>query len=184
MHLNNFKIFYFIDDFNKDHLKNLNSNISLIYRNYNQKYDEDLIYRINKFCKSKNIKFFLANDIDLAIKLRLNGVYIPSFNKKINVIKAKIKNLILLGSAHNIKEIIEKKKQGVDLIFLTPIFKVKKRNSHLGAIKFNNFSKLNSYKSVALGGISSKNINKIKLLNCYGIGSISYIKNTLKSSLK
>jgi len=67
MHLNNFKIFYFIDDFNKDHLKNLNSNISLIYRNYNQKYDEDLIYRINKFCKSKNIKFFLANNIDLAI---------------------------------------------------------------------------------------------------------------------
>ncbi len=180
MHLNNFRIFYFINDFNKDHLKNLNSNISVIYRNYKGKYDENLIYRINKFCKSKNIKFFLANNINLAIKLRLDGVYVPSFNKKIDVIKAKIKNLILLGSAHNIKEINEKKKQGIDLIFLTPIFSVKKRSSYLGTIKFNNFSKLINYKSVALGGINSKNINKIKLLNCYGIGSISYIKDNLK----
>ena len=181
MHLNNFKIFYFIDHFEKDHLKNINSNISLIYRNYNKKLDENLIYNIKKFCRSKNIKFFLANDINLAIKLRLDGVYIPSFSKKISVIKAKTKNLILLGSAHNIKEINEKKKQGVDFIFLTPIFRVEKRNSYLGAIKFNNFSKLNDYKSVALGGINSKNINRVKLLNCYGIGSISYIKDNLKN---
>ena len=34
--------------------------------------------------------------------------------------------MTLLGSAHNLREINEKKKQGIDLIFLAPIFKVKK----------------------------------------------------------
>ena len=180
MHLNNFKKFYFIDEFNKDHLKNLNSNSTVIYRNYNTKYKENLIVQINKFCRSKKIKFFLSNNINLAIKLRLDGAYIPSFDKKLNVLKAKLHKLALLGSAHNIKELNEKKKQGIDLIFLAPIFKVKKKETFLGIIRFNNLSKLNNYKSVALGGINSKNINNIKLLNCYGFASISYIKDKLE----
>ena len=87
-----------------------------------------------------------------------------------------------LGSAHNIKEINEKKRQGVDLIFLAPIFKVKKKNNHLGVIKFNNLSNINKCGFVALGGINKRNINNIKLLNCYGIASISYIKEKLNES--
>ena len=75
---------------------------------------------------------------------------------------------------------MKKKKQKTDLIFLAPVFKVKKKNSYLDIIKFNNLSKLNNYKSIALGGINSQNINKIKLLNCCGFGSISYIKEHMK----
>ena len=182
MHLNNLKKFYFIDEFNKDHLKNLDNNTAIIYRNYTRKYDEKLIFKIKKFCKSKNLKFFLANDVNLAIKLRLDGIYIPAFNKRINIIKSKLHNLMCLGSAHNIKEINEKKRQGVDLIFLAPIFKVKKKNNHLGIIKFKNLSNINKCGFVALGGINKSNINYIKLLNCYGIASISYIKEKLNES--
>ena len=43
MHFNNLKKFYFIDEFNKDHLKNLDNNTAIIYRNYTKKYDENLI---------------------------------------------------------------------------------------------------------------------------------------------
>ena len=179
MHLNNLKKFYFIDEFNKDHLKNLDINTAIIYRNYTEKHDENLIFKIKKFCKSKNLKFFLANDINLAIKLRLDGIYIPAFNKRINIIKAKLHNLISLGSAHNIREINQKKRQGVDLIFLAPVFKVKKKDNHLGIVKFNNLSNINKCGFVALGGINKRNINNIKLLNCYGIASISYIKDQL-----
>ncbi len=183
MHLKNLKRFYFIDEFNKDHLKNLNNNTAVIYRNYSNNIDENLIKQINKFCKSRNLKFFLSNNINLAIKLRLDGAYVPAFNKDINVIKSKIHKLILLGSAHNIKEINQKKKQGIDLIFLTPVFKVNKRNSYLGIVKFNNLTRLNSCNFVALGGINKKNINNIKLLNCYGFGSITYIKEELNKKI-
>ena len=182
MHLNNLKKFYFIDEFNKDHLKNLDNHTAIIYRNYTKKYDENLIFKIKKFCKSKNLKFFLANDVNLAIKLRLDGIYIPAFNKRINIVKSKLHDLMCLGSAHNIKEINEKKRQGVDLIFLAPIFKVKKKNNYLGIIKFNNLSNINKCGFVALGGINKRNINNIKLLNCYGIASISYIKDKLNKN--
>lgn len=179
MHINNLKKFYFIDEFDKDHLKNLNNSTAIIYRNYNIRYKESEIQKINNFCKSKWLEFFLSNDVELAIKLRLTGVYIPSFNKSLNVLKAKLNNLTLLGSAHNIKEINEKKRQRIDFIFLAPIFKVKKRETNLGIIKFNILSKLNGFKSIALGGINFKNINKIKILNCKGFASISYIKESL-----
>ena len=176
MHLNNLKKFYFIDEFNKDHLKNLDNNTAIIYRNYTKKYDQSLIFKIKKFCKSKNLKFFLANDINLAIKLRLDGIYVPAFNKRINIIKAKLHDLMCLGSAHNIKEINEKKRQGVDLIFLAPIFKVNKKKHFLGVNKFNHLAMNKKISFIALGGINETNIKKINLLNCYGFAGIRWIK--------
>jgi len=37
-------------------------------------------------------------------------------------------------------------------------------------------SKLTNTKIVALGGISSKNLKKLNLLNCYGFAGISYFE--------
>ena len=71
--------------------------------------------------------FFLSNNIKLALKLILDGAYIPSFNnnlKHCNYIKKK--NFILLGSAHNLKQIREKERQSVDAIFLASLFNKKK----------------------------------------------------------
>ena len=36
--------------------------------------------------KVQKNKFYLSNNIKLSIQLGLNGIYIPSFNKKINYI--------------------------------------------------------------------------------------------------
>ena len=85
MHKNLPKYYYFIDKFEKDDIKNINKNIAIIYRNYSKKIDIKLIQNIKKKLKKKKIKFFLANNIKLAIKLDLDGGYIPSFNKKKNV---------------------------------------------------------------------------------------------------
>ena len=73
-------------------------------------YDEKKILEIKRFCKLNRRKFFLANNLALVQKLNLDGAYIPSFNKDINVTRLKTKNITILGSAHNIKEINQKKK--------------------------------------------------------------------------
>ena len=132
--------------------------------------------KIKKFCKSIYRKFYLANNIKLANKLNLDGVYIPSFNRSLAVKILKNKNISVVGSAHNIKEINEKKKQGVGLIFISPVFKTLKSGKYLGIIKFNNLSKLNNNNSIALGGINQSNLKQIKKQNCFGYASISYIK--------
>ena len=181
IHNRELKNYYFIDDFNKDHIRSLNKNISIIYRNYSEKYNQEKILEIKKFCKKINKKFFLANDVNLTDKLNLDGAYIPAFNNSLSVNKLKNKNMLLLGSAHTLKEINQKKNQGIDIIFLTPIFQVTKSNKFLDVTRFNTFSNLLNGKTIALGGINKNNIKKIKMLNCYGFASISYIKEYKKT---
>ena len=122
----------------------------------------------------------MSNDIFLANRLNLDGAYIPAFNNSLSVYKLKKKNMTLLGSAHNLREINQKKKQGIDIIFLAPTFKVSKTKNFLNVTKFNILANLLDGKAVALGGINKKNIKKIKMLNCYGFASISYIKGDNK----
>ena len=171
--------FYFINDFDQNHIKNLPKDIAIIYRNYDEKYNEKKILKIKKFCQLNRRKFFLANNINLVIKLNLDGAYIPSFNKSLLVKKLKLKKFILLGSAHNIKEINQKKMQEIDYLFISPIFKTTTKNKYLGLIKFNILSNFFDKNIVALGGIKKKNLNIIKNKKNYSFASISYIKNNM-----
>jgi thiamine-phosphate pyrophosphorylase len=173
MHFKNLKKYYFINKFDPTHIKKLNKDVSIIYRKYTSKIDENLIFKIKNFCKKDGRKFFLSNNFKLAIKLDLDGVYLPSFNKKHNhQTYWRRKNFLILGSAHNIKEIKEKERQQVDIIFISSLFKNKK--TFLGLNKFNILSKHTKSKVVALGGINRKNFSKLKLLNIFGFAGISF----------
>ena len=84
------------------------------------------------------------------------------------------KDFILIGSAHNIKEIRIKEAQKTNLIFLSSIFK--KNKNYLGINKFKNIKKITKSKIIALGGVSKKNIKKLKIIDCFGFAGISYFK--------
>ena len=184
MHKNLPKYYYFIDKFEKDDIKNINKNIAIIYRNYSKKIDINLIQNIKKKLKKLKIKFFLANNIKLAIKLNLDGVYIPSYNTELKINSfSKRKKFLIIGSAHNLKEIKIKEKQGAQIIFLSPLFKTNKTNKFLGSIKFNMLSKMTDKKLIALGGINQTNIQKLFLLNAYGFASISFLRNADKLNI-
>jgi len=109
------------------------------------------------------------------MRLGLDGAYIPSFNKNFKHLSYSLKKgFVLIGSAHNFKEIKIKEKQKVQKIFLSSIFK--KNKNYLGINKFKIYSRNFKNKIIALGGISNKNQNKVKLLNVYGIAGISFFK--------
>ena len=127
------------------------------------------------YCKHSGYKFYLSNNIRLAIKLDLDGAYIPSFNKNIKHLAFSYKkNFLVIGSAHNNNEIKIKELQKVKVLFLSSLFKNNK--NYLGINKFKILSNLTKKKVVALGGITNKNIKKLKLLNCFGFGGISYFE--------
>ena len=133
------------------------------------------IIKFKEYCKKKNYNFYLANNTKLAINLNLDGAYIPSFNKKINHLSfSKQKKFVLIGSAHNNKEIKTKETQGVKIIFLSSIFK--KNKNYLGINRFRLLSKLSKKKVVALGGISFQNLKKLSLLKCSGFAGISFFE--------
>ena len=169
-----YRVFHFIDNYNPQYLIKLNKNINLIYRNYKNKISINELIELKNFCKKNKYKIYLSNNYKLAIKLKLHGVYIPSFNKDFIKIIHQNKNFDILGSAHNLKEIRIKEKQGVKYLFLSPIFQ--KNNKSLGIYKFMNLTKNTKLEIVALGGINNKNIKLLKLIKLKNISLISYIK--------
>ena len=167
--------FYFINTFKKNNIDKLNVNTGVIFRNYNKKASIYEIIQIKKYCKKRGLKFFLSNNFKLAIKLDLDGSYIPAFNQSLRHLSYKTKSsFIIIGSAHNVKEIRKKETQKAKFIFISSIFK--KNKNYLGLYRFRLLSKLTNKNVIALGGISKLNQKKIKLLDCYGISGMSYFE--------
>ena len=171
------KVFLFIDEFNLNDLSFLNPNIDIIFRNYKKKFNKSTLLSLKKFCQKSKRKFYISNNIKLAIQLKANGVYIPSFNHQINYVNFNQNpNFEVIGSAHNFKEITIKKNQKCDLIFLSPLFKTDKNKKNLDIIKFNLTALNQKIKFIALGGINEKNINQVYLTNSTGFAGIKWIK--------
>ena len=169
-------IYYYIDKFNKDEIDKLDRCISIIYRNYSNNINEDEIRDLRNFCKTQRRKVYISNNIKIALKFNFNGIYIPSFNKTLIYKNIYKKNFEIIGSAHNIKEVINKESQGCTKIFLCPIFKTKKNSHYLGVTKFNLIKLNTKIDVISLGGINDKNIKKINMCNVKGVAGISWIK--------
>ncbi len=168
--------YYFIDKFETNNINNQSQQTSIIYRNYSSKIEnENLILKIKAHCKKKGIKFYLSNNIKLAMKLNLDGAYIPSFNKSTKHLAYTYrKKFEIIGSAHNLKEIRIKEKQKVLGIFLSSLFK--RNKNFLGINKFKILANLTKKNVVALGGISQNNIKKLRLLKCQDFAGISFFE--------
>ena len=168
--------YYFINKFDTNNIDKQDRQTTIIYRNYSAKTnDQALILKIKRYCKRRSIKFYLSNDVKLAIKLNLDGAYIPAFNKSLKHLAYSFKkNFEIIGSAHNLKEIRIKEKQNVKKIFLSSLFK--KNKNFLGINKFKALSKLTNKKIVILGGISKKNRKKLSLLDQSDFAGISYFE--------
>ena len=175
MHFKIFK-YYFINSFDTNNLKKQDKETIIIYRNYSSKnIDITKLIKLKKFLRKSGNKLFIANNFKLALKLGLDGIYIPSFNKEFyHLAYSTTLNFEIVGSAHNLKEIRTKELQKVQKIFISSLFK--KNKNYLGLNKFKILKKFTKKEVIALGGISSRNIKKIHLAKLSSIAGISYFK--------
>jgi thiamine-phosphate pyrophosphorylase len=176
MHINMMRKYYFINKFDTNNIDKQDKQTTIIYRNYSSKpVDQMLILKIKRYCKKRSIKFYLSNNIKLAIKLDLDGTYIPAFNKSLKHLAYSYKkNFGIIGSAHNLREIRIKENQNVKKIFLSSLFK--KNQNFLGINRFKLLSKLTMKDIVVLGGISHKNKKKLSLIGRSDFAGISYFE--------
>ena len=171
-------IYYYIDKFNRDEISKLNKSINIIYRNYSSSFNAKEISQLVSFCKQQRRKVYISNNLKLALKFNFDGIYIPSFNRIPNYKNIPKNNFEVIGSAHNIKEIINKECQGCTKIFLCPIFKTSKNKSFLGVTRFNLIRLFAKKDIISLGGINEKNIRQLNLCSVEGLAGISWIKKT------
>ena len=142
--------YYFINKFDTNNINKQDKQTIIIYRNYSSGVlNEKTIIKIKKYCKKKLIKFYLSNNIKLALKLGLDGAYIPAFNSNLKHLAYSYKkNFVIIGSAHNLKEIRIKEKQNVKKIVLSSLFK--KNKNYLGINRLKLLSKLTKKKCSCL----------------------------------
>ena len=176
MHINNLKKYYFINEFNQNHLINLNKNISFIWRNKDKETSMNTLIKLRNFCKKNQRCFYISNNFKLAEKMNADGVYISSSNQNLNLrpigLKKKFK---ILGSAHNLKEIKIKELQKIEQIFLSPLFK-EKTNKQLNIYKYLKLKSITKMRDISLGGINKKNIKKLNMIKPFGFAGISYFE--------
>lgn len=182
--MNSNRQFLIINKLNNDIKENIKKfiNINIIIHNFDSQTGDQLkISKFNtneivNFCKKNRFPFYISDNIRLALQTKANGIFLNAKNTRIipKIIK---QNFEIIGSAHNQIEYYFKKKQGCTLLMLSPLFFNKKysKNKILGPIKFNLIS--NSWKNnlCALGGITLKNLNKMKLTKASAIAFISLI---------
>ena len=174
------KYFLIIENIKDISLENIKKRFkfNIIYRNNKKLEDLHRLRIFRKECKSKDIKFFVANDYNLSSKLKADGIYLSAYNKDLKYLNYMKSNFIIIGAAHNIKEINLKIKQGCKYILLSRLFKVsyKPEMNYLGINRFNFYASNIFKKIVALGGINTSNINKMKIVNCDSFALMTEIK--------
>ena len=168
-------------------LKNIKktSKFIVIYRNLGKKEKIDNLNNFRRVCRSKKIKFFIANDFNLARSIDADGIYLSASNRSLKIIRYKKNNFLVIGSAHDYKDINLKEKQGCKIILLSKLFHVsyKPNESHLGIHRFNSFVVNFSKKIIPLGGINNSNLNKLKIIKSEGLAILSEIKKKPAKSI-
>jgi thiamine-phosphate pyrophosphorylase len=174
------KYFLIIESIKDIELRNINkyNKFIIIYRNKITVDNINDLLKFRKTCKIKFIEFYVANDFKLSILLNSDGIYLSSYNKTFKSLNFKNSNYKIIGSAHNVKEITLKIKQGCGYILLSKLFKVDydKSSNFLGINKFNTYVKNIYNELVPLGGIKISNLNSLKNLNCNCIALLSEVK--------
>ena len=169
-----------INELDIDLFKN-NKKINIILRNIKNNEINEII-KFRKKCKTKQIKFYIANNLKVFNVSNADGLYISAYNKK-----KYFANINKIGSAHNIKEINEKIQQGCKKIIFSRLFKTNyvNKKSFLGVVKFNLLKRTFNKNIFPLGGINEKNLLKLNMVNCDGFAFFSAIKKkpTISSRL-
>ena len=174
------KYFLIIENIKDIDLCNIKRTNKFVIILRNNKINQDL-NKLKKFriaCKSKSIKFYIANNLKLATLIHADGIYLSSYNKSFKALNLKKSNFKIIGSAHNAREIFFKLKQGCCHILLSKLFSVdySKGSSFLGVIKFNKYINTISKRLVPLGGIKTYNLNCLKTVNCEAFSILSEVK--------
>ena len=166
-----------INDINLSDIKRYNKFL-IIYRNNKNIINIEDLLNFRKKCRLKLIKFFVANDLKLAIKLKADGIYLSSKNNDFKPLNIKKNDFDIMGSAHNLKEINLKDKQNCKYILLSKLFTVDydKNSPTLGLIKFNKYAQYRKNKLIPLGGIKLSNLNSLRFVISEGFAVLSELK--------
>jgi len=150
------------------------SNI-IVYRDkQNPNYTKNAIDFIFIAKKYPFYKILLHTDIDLAFKLKADGVHLQS-NQFDEIVYAKSKGLFVIISTHTVEEALSAEFLGADMITISPIYSSPNKGKSIGITKLQEVVNSINIPVIALGGIlAMEQIEECQNAGAYGFASIRY----------
>lgn len=137
-------------------------NSALIVRHFSKKQKEQIIIKIKKLCRKHKVKLLVSDDLQLALKHRLDGVHFPEKSvKRIAACGRFIRpkaSFMTTGACHSLPALKRAEKAKLDGILLSPVFATQSHpgSTSLGSVRFNTWLSQTNRTVYALGGINKK----------------------------
>lgn len=133
---------------------------------------------IKKLCHENNIPFVINDNIDVALKVGADGVHIGQDDMHLKDARRLLGNDKIIGvSAHSVEEALSAEKNGADYLGVGAVFQTNSK-SNVSNMTFENLKAICNAVSipvVAIGGINSTNVEKLKGSGIDGVAVISAV---------
>ncbi len=140
---------------------------------------ENFAIACKRLCKQYDVPFIINDDVELAIKLRADGVHIGQDDENAAQVKKRIGSMLLGVSAHTEEEVEQAIENGADYVGVGPIFPTKTKldaKAPAGTEILQRFSKkYPTLPIVAIGGITVQNAQQVLSAGADGVAVISTI---------
>lgn len=131
-----------------------------------------------KLCENYKAQLFVNSNLEMALSLGAHGIHLNS-TRLYSYSKDSLKIKLAAASCHNLADIQQANKIGVNFIVLSP---VKTTVSHpeaktLGWMKFSNLTKESNCPVFALGGMKREDVTTARKYGAHGIAAIRALWN-------
>ena len=141
--------------------------------------------KVKKICKKHNVKLIINDNPNLAKKIGANGCHLGQTDTPLVQARKLLNNKIIGITCHNSKKLIKKAaNEGADYVALGAFFKSKTKKTKFKAkLNLLKWAKKNiKVPIVAIGGINSKNYQKLLLNNANFLAISGYVWRNKKKT--
>ncbi|MEC1751365.1 thiamine phosphate synthase [Bacillus mojavensis] len=142
----------------------------------------DFAAKVQAACREAGVPFIVNDDVELALKLKADGVHIGQEDAKAKEVRDAIGDMILGVSAHTMSEVKQAEEDGADYVGLGPIYPTETKKdtravqgvSLIEAVRRQGIS----IPIVGIGGITIENAAPVIEAGADGVSMISAISLT------
>lgn len=146
---------------------------AIIVRHRETKAREALAKRLKSVCAARGILLLIADDQNLAMRVRADGVHIPQrHGAKIAPVKARFPRWLVTASAHRAASVLTAQNAGADAVLIAPVFATASHpgRSALGLVRF--AALLSGPNCYALGGVDARSVQRLVATPACGVALI------------
>lgn len=153
---------------------------AVIFRDYDHSERESLGAALAVMCRERDIRFLVARDVDMAVKLAADGVHLPEILMgQAGNIRASHPHWMITVSCHDLASVIRASDMPVDAGLIAPVFPTRShpmtlsgQQATLGLSEVRDMAAATVLPLYALGGVTHKNAPQLIGSGVAGIAAI------------